>query len=406
MEKLTQDLIIDILSRLPTVPLLKSRCVCKSWNHIITFDPIFYTLRNNHKSLLTNADALILLSPCNFTDRSVDQLYFTQLNDPPLIQKIAVSSFVRGITKEVYLRIVGVCNGLICLATFQKPLCGPSSVDKQMIKSFYILNPISRENLELPKFEEESLLSISSGGSTGKLKQRRFYGFGFDKCNQVFKLVLFVIFYDVDDDYDNKIVMSEMLVFTFGSGWKRVLGEVPNMMRYAFTEASNVCVDGRLYWITCTTVPDSNSYNMVIMSFNLSDEAFGIIQIPEMVVVESDYYLVQAHYYYTLTVLENCLCWVDMKNDKHINIWIKTSAESWTKKFCLQKNLLPRHFGPVRPIKLEQNGELFLYHRNHVISYNVQCNKSKFFIIDGELEGISHDEGFSFAGSFISVNSH
>ncbi|KAF5208466.1 hypothetical protein FRX31_001949 [Thalictrum thalictroides] len=410
MEKLTQDLIIDILSRLPTVPLLQSRCVCKSWHHIITFDAIFYTLRNNHQSLLTNADALTLISPSHFTDKSADQLYFTHFNENvrPLIQKIDVSSFIHGITKEVYLRVVGVCNGLICLATFQKPLHGLSApMDKRRIKSFQILNPISRENLELPNFEEESLLSTSDG-VTGKISKRRFYGFGFDKCNQVFKLVLFLVFDDVDDEYGNSNnVVNEMFVFTFGSGWRRSLGEVPSMIRYAFSDASNVCVNGCLYWITCTAVPDSTNYSLVIMSFNLGDETFGTIETPEMIVVESAYYLVQAHYYYTLAVFENRLCWIDMKNDKHINIWIKKSdsEESWIKKFCLQKNLLPGHYGPVRPIKLERNGELFLYHRNHVISYNVRCNMSKFFIIDEELEGISHDEGFPFAGSFISVSS-
>ncbi|KAF5180515.1 hypothetical protein FRX31_029897 [Thalictrum thalictroides] len=219
-----------------------------------------------------------------------------------------------------------------------------------------------------------------------------FYGFGFDKRNQVFKLAVFV--FGLDDDNVKK------LIFTLGgvdSGWRSILCSIPCMMRYAFGSISNVYVDGCLHWITGNTMPNSTDCTMIIMSFNLSDEAFGVIRTPELLVVDQDIFCMQVNY--RLAVLDNCLCWVDSENKKHTNIWIKKGGESWTKSFCLKKSVIPV-FGPVTPIKFEHNDHLFLQNPNAVVCYNVQDNTVRSFDVNEDRQGISQAEVFPFVGSF------
>ncbi|KAF5208464.1 hypothetical protein FRX31_001947 [Thalictrum thalictroides] len=172
-------------------------------------------------------------------------------------------------------------------------------------------------------------------------------------------------------------------------------------MRYAFSNASSIYVDGCLHWITRNTMPNSTDRTLVIMSFNLSDEAFGVIQTPELVVVDH-------HSVHELAVLDNSLCWVDSESNNHINIWIKKGDESWTRSFCLQKSIVaPPSFGPVTPIKFEQNGRLFLKNRKCVACYDVQDNTATFFDVNyGDPQRDSYPDVFPFVGSFISINSH
>lgn len=389
MEKLTLDLTVDILSRLPTLSLLRSTSVCKLWHHIITTDPIFTTLRNSSSTIYT--DALVLTIPC---DLSARQLYFTQLVHPHFIKKIDLPSFIHGITGRVYPTMIGVCNGLICLAAFPNVLRDAGTA--ALVKAFYIINPISNQHLKLPNIKET--LSILPASNIVRI----LYGFGWDKRNQVFKLVVFV--FGVHDD-------GNMLVFTLSSGWRRSLGGVPFMMQFAFGDASKVYVDGCVYWITGAPLPNSaallstTDISLVIMSFNLSEEAFSVVQTPELVICGNPFFLNQANYY-TLAVLDSCLCWVDSNSEDHIMIWIKKNGQSWTKSFCLQKSLIaPNIFGPVTPIKFEQNGQLFLQYGYRVICYNVQDNTTAFFNVDQEPEGISLAQGFPFVGSFIPINS-
>lgn len=266
-----------------------------------------------------------------------------------------------------------------------------------MVESFHILKPISEENLQLPKFDK--ILRIAS---TSEIK-RTLYGFGFDKLNRLFKLVVFV-FHGVYN------VNVKMLVFDLEgvtSRWKRILGDVPCMMRFAFPDYSNAYADGCLHWITGSTMPNSTDYSLVITSFSLSDAVFGVLQTPELIVVKQPFFLMQADFY-TLAVLDDCLCWVDSNSEHHITIWIKKSVESWTKSFCLKTCLIaPCIFGSVTPIKFEKNGVLFLQYGYRIICYNVQDHTVGFFDVDEEPpQGMALGVGFPFVGSFIPVNSH
>ncbi|KAL7218697.1 hypothetical protein ACSBR2_011880 [Camellia fascicularis] len=58
-DNLPQEVLFDILARLPVKSLLQMRCVCKSWNSLIN-SPIFITSHMN-QTLSNNNNELLLL---------------------------------------------------------------------------------------------------------------------------------------------------------------------------------------------------------------------------------------------------------------------------------------------------------------------------------------------------------
>ncbi|PNX82383.1 F-box protein [Trifolium pratense] len=119
---LPDNVIVEILSFLNVKSLMQLKCVCKSWKTLITCDPMFIKLhlkrsaRNGHLALIYDEFNIIRLPltslisikttplPANpyFHEPCFRDSFFHQPDapDPPYWS---------------YLRVVGSCNGLLCL---------------------------------------------------------------------------------------------------------------------------------------------------------------------------------------------------------------------------------------------------------------------------------------------------
>ncbi|XP_058762482.1 F-box/kelch-repeat protein At3g23880-like [Vicia villosa] len=145
------DLITEILSRLPVKLLLQFRCVCKSWNSLITD----HKFARKHFNLSTTLN-LHVISYDGPLDRFVLRSYPLQSLFTDLTTNFIQLGFPFNSPYEHYLHyIVGSCDGILCLADFHN--------------TFVVLwNPSIQKFKELSPFEKPQV--------AGSAK----FGFGYD----------------------------------------------------------------------------------------------------------------------------------------------------------------------------------------------------------------------------------
>ena len=214
MERLPQEVVLHILSRLPLTSLLKSKLVCPAWRNLIQ-DPLLISKHLLHIAEVDNDPSFILQSNWPIPD----QLHFVDFFDHSegkVISKKLPSS-------AMLMYLVDSCNGLLCM--------------RNNSRSIYICNPFTRLYLELPKL-------IKYPTRVGHL------GFGFHPTTKEYKVVL-IVFRRQWKRLDLNVatatlIQSEVQILTIGSPAWRNLGMIP----YRFIwPTSKAMVNGRLHWL-------------------------------------------------------------------------------------------------------------------------------------------------------------
>ncbi|XVF29061.1 hypothetical protein REPUB_Repub15cG0087500 [Reevesia pubescens] len=135
--QLPQDIIVNILSRLPIKYLIQLKCVCKPWRSLIS-DPQFAKLhlaQSKKNNIFRTHRVLVITVPLQSVacvasgDDILDYIHL----DYPLIMKKSPDSDE---LVDADLEIGGSCNGLICVV-FENG-------------RIFLWNPTIREALELP----------------------------------------------------------------------------------------------------------------------------------------------------------------------------------------------------------------------------------------------------------------
>ncbi|GAU21439.1 hypothetical protein TSUD_32700 [Trifolium subterraneum] len=205
----------EILSRLPVKFLLQIRCVCKSWNSLIS-DPRFAkkhlsmsTMLRFHfvrcSSLLGRNTVASCPPQCIFTT-DVTQLEYPSYNfDYP--------------RRHV---IVGSCNGILCLANVL-------FVDDSYVVILW--NPSLRKVKELPQPRYPNLSSIS-------------YAFGYDIVRDNYKVVA-VLWYNVYDNSGDLLEKAVVMINTLGTNFWKNTKEFPFNSRIVHNE-SGIFVSGTI----------------------------------------------------------------------------------------------------------------------------------------------------------------
>ncbi|XP_059637090.1 F-box protein At3g07870-like [Cornus florida] len=192
MNRLTDDLVTDILSRLPIKTLTRCRCVCKLWRNIAR-DPRFIHSHLNNRSSQQNP-SFILSSTLWFNSAFRSQIYFLEHNET-LGSTCEKVSFSIPDLKE--FRLISSCNGLLCL------------VDCMNRDTIYICNPFTRCCTKLPNRIDPSQ-KISG----------LVMGFGFNPTRNEYKLVEII-------NSSGPLMVSRVFVYTLGDGLWRDKGKVP-----------------------------------------------------------------------------------------------------------------------------------------------------------------------------------
>ncbi|OMO52960.1 hypothetical protein CCACVL1_28968 [Corchorus capsularis] len=367
MESLPQEIVLDIISRLPIQSLLQSKCVCRAWQCLIQ-DPV---LVHKHLCRMEKNDPSIILQ----SDHPIDsELYLGVLscqndgNYNMITKKLPMPPLLR----KFYLS--GSSNGLICLLdSYQK------------LKPF-IYNPFTGNYLDLPDLP--------------KRHDTRILGFGFAPTTKEYKVVElsfspWVRFDQVDPPFE-----ADVHVLTIGSPTWRNLGTVPfYFMRRKYNH--HVLINGKLHWVSH---PTRNRTTNLIISFDLATEKFEEIPLPDCSSSNSN---LAKEGFGQVAVLRGCLsalCYED--ENEQLEIWVMKEygvKESWSKEFStgvfVPKIMLEQedpgsffnskyylHQRQTGVLCLLRSGELLLEYRNKALGiYDPKCRifRDVQFIFEG-----------------------
>ncbi|XP_019179780.1 PREDICTED: F-box/kelch-repeat protein At3g23880-like [Ipomoea nil] len=289
-ENLNQDIITEILKRLPVKSLLQFRCVSKVWRALIS-SPEFVKLHLNFHS---KKDIKVM------TYSSVNRISYMSLFS---ITENKQSSFRKFITidrsvliPEDGFEFLGSCNGLFCFRA--KPY------------QIMIWNPSLNGNVKtIPDVWQFSYISI--------------FGYGYDMHNDDYKVVYA---YYGDNNGDDEYVV---LVYSFKLGtWKRCDRGFSSGFVYPRIA---VFVSGSLNW--CNNNLDDGDWNWNIISFNLTTETAKAIALPS-----------HEHGAAICVAESRGLLFAGFHLKRQMEVWVMNEfgvEESWTKLVCISN--LPVH---------------------------------------------------------------
>ncbi|XP_042477613.1 F-box protein CPR1-like [Macadamia integrifolia] len=303
-KNIPEDIIPDILSRIPVKPLLRFRCVCKSWCALI-IDPAFVKMHLSRSLSSNNYVGLILSNGFFYAvdlDSSEPQA-LVQLDHQP-------DKFQNYVTD-----IVGSCNGLLCV------------YNNDHEEDIFLWNPSTRRHQKLP------INPIKSSS----LAQFVVYGFGYEPITDDYKVVRVV------DSFSKEVEVNVYSLST--NSWRRV-GDMPvHINAEGDHYVSGVLVNSALHWIAKGKTP------YIIISFDLQDEKYREVALPDSV---------DDKIFMTLGVLGGQLCVVC--EFWSLEFWVMKDygvRDSWVKQFSMEEHPLVNS-AFIRPICYSKNGEVIL----------------------------------------------
>lgn len=351
------ELLIEILTRLPAKSLLRFTSVCKSWYSLIT-NPSFITTHLNHTISSNKNNETLLLRYYdrnemkeNYTVRHDDETFGEQFSQLEFPFKSPIG----------YFRIVGCCNGLICLSD---DLFGD-------MESIILWNPSIRKSvtLQMPSKPQSPHMFV--------------LGFGVCPVTNDHKVVRIVYLKDLL--HNNFMAPPEVEVYSLSrASWRSVNANAPPCYMLEFTW-SQAFLFGAVHWITYDKHVEGGSHNLIV-SFDMGDEVFREMMLPHTLTEELVTNL-------SVTVLGESLAALNHnKESAHESccVWVMKEygvAKSWSKLFTIS---LP---GTLRrTIGFRKNGEVILsLSHNELVSYEPNTRQIKDLGIQGNIRSFYTD---------------
>jgi len=347
---LPDELIAEVLSFLPVKSLLRLKWVSKSWMNLIS-DPMFVKLhlhRSSRKRHIAVKEPVIehgSVYQYNLLTFPLNHL----LENPSIT--IAQSPYYRLSYKD-YTRIVGSCNGLVCLLG--------GDFESTWLR---IWNPATGKISEkLGSFKEHRSFYC-----------RPSFTFGYDNSTGTYKVVL--------------LCSRKLKVFSFSDNiWRKISSFPPfdHAVTLTFSNNEGVYLSGTVNWLAIRNKSFHNFYNkditveqFMIISLDLGTETYKQFQTPRGVDEVQD---IEP----TIAVLMDCLCFSHNIKRTHFVIWQMSEfgvEQSWTQfikinfqnvqvddRFsdwiCYQSFMFPlclSEYGDIL-ILVSQNYKAILYH--------------------------------------------
>ncbi|XP_057456886.1 F-box/kelch-repeat protein At3g23880-like [Lotus japonicus] len=333
------ELVIEILSWLPVLSLIRFKCVCKSWKSLISHNKAFAKLQLERTSLKIN-HVILTSSDSSFIPCSLPRL----LEEPSSIMDQDQDRCLR-LDKFEYNEVIGSCNGLICL---HADYCAPGFC-------FRPCNPSTRL-----RFDKSPPLA-SMGSSLN-------FGFGYDVSCDTYKVVVVVSQLRL-----RGLRLCKTMLHSIGDTcWREILS-VPDVP-IEFRQINGLFVGGCVNWLANKFEPFEQ---LVIVSLDMRQEAYRLLSLPQ-----GTSELPSAE----IQVLGNCLClFYDFKRT-HFVAWKMSEygvPESWTPLLTISYEHLRwdhRFYLNQWLICLCGDGHIFMLAKKQklVIIYNLSDNSVKY----------------------------
>lgn len=366
---LPEELMADILSRLPIKAIGRSKCVCKKWHKILS-EPYF-------------AESLLI---CRFDMKTCDIFKLTEQDDKSDHHGTyhdLVMSFDTGFNpKSCYLVFSGSVNGLICLWKHKDEA--------------YVFNVITREYICLPvhKYVKNSTMNPK-------------YGFGFVKASNEYKVVCF--YNECDFSSTEVLHKSRCWIYTLGTGMWRSLGQVPFLVDPGKHDGLFVCdnlnwhgsdngifVSGNLHWL----VYDKKDINHEkVCTLDLKKEVLQLTTCPPVGDKVN---------FRRLGKLREFLCVCDTTQRSELAIWVMKDyglKDSWSKEIVVRGESVNPLSGRVHPLKVFEDGTMLLSSHDQLFTYHPGNRTFKVLDIFGERALLNQAVAVVFVPSFIRLKS-
>ncbi|KAH7846417.1 hypothetical protein Vadar_013800 [Vaccinium darrowii] len=331
IEKLPEDLLAEILWRLPVKLLLRSKSVCKKWYSLIE-NPSFISLQHNRTSIAATENNCLLVN--QFLGGGNGNIILSFVPHETPTEDIEI--FFAGLDVSKKLVLLGPCNGVICLT-------------RQGFNSTIVMcNPSIREFRVLPEpsYKKDYLANL---------------GFGFDPFTNAYKVVKFGY---LNPDFSNWEFDERIEIYDLSTdSWREV--DTVSPVEFGFRCCYEPCTswNGDCYWYAYCT-----SDEQAIFRFRMSDEVFDEIPVPDVILLDNSSER-------KLFILDDSLAlvlypsgWVipewfpgrDFSLNKCFDIWVMAMDEqrvevSWTKRYSIG----PLH-APNYALGFRRNGEFLL----------------------------------------------
>lgn len=288
---LPDEIIVEIIARLPAKVVGRCRCVCKSWRAILA-RPEFIRYHFDRSRNL-RGEALIFTS---YKRKEKSFFYSVPLKSAHQVfdkittsaRKLSFADYV-GSWTQVYVS----CDGLLL-------------VGEDMHKTF-VLNPTTGEVREVPRWPS----------ALNRWKSCTVYAFGHDSISDDYKIVIVSFRGDFKAEVATETFVS---IYSLKTGtWKNV--ESPFCWHCDACTTPGVFVDGSVHWIACT----ASDHNPTIVAFDITKEAFCKVPPPPSVVGD----MLARH---VLVALGGYLCTCGWNVQGDIDIWVMKEygiRESW-----------------------------------------------------------------------------
>ncbi|XP_050253453.1 F-box/kelch-repeat protein At3g23880-like isoform X1 [Quercus robur] len=371
-DDLPEEIVLEILARLPVKSLLKFRCVCKTWYSYIT-NPNFISTHllcynNNHDGgyVIHMPKATFSMAYFHLPHSQICTLAFDRTFE-------TISEFRIPFTFESgYPSLVGSCNGILCFTDF--------IISKS--KDVYLWNPSIRKFKRLPNTCLTQLSNVA-------------LGFGYDSQNNDYKVVRFswtiakpkpppeVEVYSLSSD--------SWKIIELGISWR------PNVLAHYFNYTLTFpFVIGHLHWMI-EMIDEGGAqegrFTSMILSFNVNSEKFKELPLPDDEGNCISKCLTSFKEKLALIKFESC---VPPHSMLLCSIWLMREYgvfDSWNKLCVVPVESYPNFIG------FTKYGLLLVRKWSQLVSTNSELeSKDKSFLIDPET---LHEKEISYIGNHI-----
>ncbi|PIA63635.1 hypothetical protein AQUCO_00201166v1 [Aquilegia coerulea] len=344
---LPNEIIFEILSRLPAKSLLQFRCVSKLWcNEISEFD--FIKMHLNQSIERDNCNLFLASTPNVRLDNLLRMPLFLHIETN--LYCIQGNVFTEAIKFQdissfgfPLLKLVGSCQGLVCLIGR---------------KELYFLNPSTRE-YKMVQFDK--VFDIGSSNA---------YGFSYDLVNDDY---LFVQIVYKNEDKANEFGDYDIEINTYSiSGHSGFMtGDIPRILN---RKDPAVFLNGGLHWITDTV-------SRKIIALDIGEKVVREFLRPMEVDLND---------HISVGVLGGQLCMMNNFYDSDVKIWIMKNygvSDSWSKLYVMGNTVLDAResLHKSRPLCFARNGEILFKCDTKLVLYDPKRKMST----NLEIHGIS-----------------